>query len=177
MPLLLPVLVLVALFALALLMWPFALWRRVRTGHLRRRVVLWPFRVRRVMLALGLVVFLAIALPIAGGIGSPAGLELLAGAGTGLALGLLAAALARIDVERGAAFLAPNRWMVLAVALLLVARLVWIGRDWLAGDADAHRHAIALGAALVGFATAHAAVLARRLARALACARTDAPST
>jgi hypothetical protein len=177
MPLLLPVLLLVALFALAVLIWPFTLWRRVRRGHLRRRVVLWPFRVRRVMLALGLAVFLAVALPMAGGIGTPAGMELLAGTATGLALGLLAAALARIDVERGAAYLSPNRWMVIAVALVLVARLAWIARDWLAGDVAAHRHAIALGAALIAFATAHSAVLARRLGRAVACTRGSAPST
>lgn len=176
MPLLLPLLALAALFAIALLLWPFTLWRRVRTGHLRRRVVVWPFRVRRWMLAGGLLVFLAVALPLAGGPGSPDGRELLAGTGVGLAAGLLAAALARIDVEGGAPYLAPNRWMVLAVAFALLARLAWIGRDWLAGDTQAHRHAIALGAALVAFAAAHSALLARRLGRALACARRRAPS-
>ena len=171
MPLLLPVLLLVALFALALLLWPLTLWRRVRRGHLRRRVVLWPFRVRRIALAIGLVLFMAVALPMAGGVATPAGTELLAGTGIGLAMGLVAAALARIDVDSGAAYLAPNRGAVIAVALVLIARLAWIARDWLAGDANAHRHAIALGAALVAFAAAHSAVLARRLGRALACAR------
>ncbi|TCZ82869.1 hypothetical protein [Lysobacter sp. N42] len=171
MPVLLPVLVLVGLFAAALLMWPLTLWRRVRRGHLRRRVVLWPFRARRLALALGLLVFLAIALPMAGGPATDAGRELLAGTAAGLGLGLLAAALAGVDTVGGALHLSPNRWMVLLVALVLVARLTWIARDWLAGDGDAHRHAVALGAALLGFAAAHSATLARRLSRAAACAR------
>lgn len=176
MPLLLPVLLLVALFALALLAWPFTLWRRVRTGHLRRRVVLWPFKVRRVMLLVGLAMFLGIAMSFAGGMGTPASRELLLATAAGLVLGLLAAALAHIDVERGSLYLAPNRWMVLVVALVLLARLAWVALDWLEGDADAHRHAVALGGALLGFAAAHSATLARRLGRALACARGATPS-
>ena len=177
MPLLLPLMLLVAIFALALLAWPFTLWRRVRDGHLRRRVLLWPYRVRRLLLAAGLAVFLIVALMLGGGPATPAGRELLAGSGAGLVLGLLAAALAAIDVERGAAHLAPNRWLVLLVALLLLARLGWIAMDWLAGDVDAHRHAVALGGALLAFAAAHSALLAHRLGRALACARRAAPST
>ncbi len=177
MPLLLPVLLLVALFALALLAWPFTLWRRVRTGHLRRRVLLWPYRLRRVVLVFGLGLFLVVALGFAGGMATPAGAELLVATAAGLALGLLAAALAGVDVEQGAAHLAPNRWMVLLVALVLLARLAWIAMDWLAGDAAAHRHAVALGGALLGFATAHSAVLAHRIGHALACARRDGRST
>lgn len=171
MPVLLPLLVLAAMFVVAVLAWPLTLWRRLRRGHLRRRVVPWPFRVRRVMLAVGLLLFLALALPLAGGPGTAAGREVLAGTGAGLALGLLAAALAGVDIDGGALHLTPNRWMALLVALVLLARLAWIGRDWLAGDADAHRHAVALGAALLAFATAHSSTLARRLSRAAACAR------
>lgn len=177
MPLLLPLFLLAALFALALLAWPFTLWRRVRTGHLRRRVVLWPYRVRRVALLATLALFLGVSLWLADGPGTPAGRELLAGSGAGLVLGLLAAALAVVEVERGAAHLAPNRWMVLLVAVVLLARLGWIARDWLAGDADAHRHAVALGGALLAFAAAHSALLAHRLGRVLACARRASPST
>lgn len=173
MPLLLPLLLLVALFALAILMWPVTLWRRVRAGHLRRRVLLWPFRVRWVALAVSLLMFVAIALWFAGGIATPTGREVLAGTAAGLALGLVAAAMARVEAERGALYLAPNRAMVWVVALVLVARLAWIAMDWLAGDVDAHRHAIALGAALLAFATAYSATLARRLA---ACARGAAPA-
>lgn len=177
MPLLLPVFLLLALFALALLAWPFTLWRRVRSGHLRRRVVLWPFKLRRVVLAIGLGVFVAMAVWLADGPGTPAARELLAATAAGIFLGLLAAALSGIDVERGAPYLTPNRWMVLLVALALLARLLWIALDWVAGDAAAHRHAVALGGALLGFATAHSATLAHRLGRALACARRSGPST
>lgn len=177
MPLLLPLFLLVALFALALLAWPFNLWRRLRTGHLRRRVVLWPYRVRRWALLAGLALFIGISLWLADGPGTPAGRELLVASGAGLVLGLLAAALAAVDVEQGAAHLAPNRWMVLLVALVLLARLGWIAREWLAGDGDAHRHVVALGGALIAFAAAHSALLASRLARALACARRAARST
>lgn len=171
MPLLLPVLLLFGVFALALLAWPFTLWRRVRTGHLRRSVLLWPYRLRRIALALGLGVFLVVALWLAGGLTAPGARELLGATGAGLALGLLAARRAGIDVERGALYLAPDRWMVLLIALVLVARLAWIALDWLAGAADAHAHAVALGGALLGFATAHSALLAHRLGHALACAR------
>lgn len=177
MPLLLPVLLLVALFALALLAWPFTLWRRVRSGHLRRRVVLWPFKVRRVMLAVGLGIFLVVAVWLAGGFGASAARELLAATAAGIALGVLAAALSTIDVERGALYLSPNRWMVLIVALVLLARLAWIALDWLGGNEAAHRHAVALGGALLGFAAAHSATLAHRLGHALACARGTWPST
>lgn len=176
MPLLLPVLLLVLLFAAALLAWPFTLWRRVRTGHLRRRVVLWPFRVRRVLLLVSTVLFTGIAVALAGGWAAPASRELALALALGAAAGLLAGALARVDVEGGALYLAPNRWMVLAVALALLARLAWVALDWMQGDPAARGHAVALGGALLGFATAHSATLARRLGRALACARRGLPS-
>ncbi|MFZ5656037.1 MAG: hypothetical protein ACOY37_03075 [Pseudomonadota bacterium] len=164
MPLLIPVLLLLALFALALLMWPVTLWRRARRGHLRRRIAPWAVHVRSAMLAIATAVFgLVVALGWSGAPPREAALGLAAGLG----VGLLAAALARLEVDSRAVHLTPRWGFSIAIALVVATRVAWLGWDLAHGGgwAEARRHAAPLGGLLVGYAFAQSAVLGARLRR------------
>lgn len=164
MPLLIPVALLFALFALALLMWPVTLWRRARRGHMRRRVAPWAVYVRSLMLAVATGLFgLVVALGWSGGPPREAGLGLLAG----LAVGAVAAMLGRIETEGRAVYLTPSWGFPIAVALLVAGRVLWLAWDVAMGGgwAEARRHAAPLGGLLVGYAFAQSGVLALRLRR------------
>lgn len=164
MPLLLPVALLVALFVLALLMWPVTLWRRARRGHLRRRIAPWAVFVRTALLAVGTAVF---ALFAAAGWTGAAPRDALLGLAAGLVVGGLAGALARVERERRATFLTPRAGFAIAIALVIAGRVAWLGWDLATGGgwAEARRHAAPLGGLLLGYALAQSAVLAWRLRR------------
>lgn len=164
MPLLLPVFLLIALFVLAVLLWPVTLWRRARRGHLRRRIAPWAVHVRGLMLAAAVLVFLLLAL--AGWTGAPwreAGLGLAAGAAVGGASGTLA----QLHREGRAVYLTPRLGFAIAIALVVAGRVAWLGWDLAtgAGWGDARRHAAPLGGLLIGYAFLQTAVLSWRLRR------------
>lgn len=164
MPLLLPVLLLVAMFALAVLLWPVTLWRRARRGHLRRRVAPWAVYVRGALLAVATGVFLLFAL--AGWTGAP-WQEALLGLGGGLAVGAAAGGLGRLERDGRAVFLTPRMGFAIAIALVVAGRVAWLGWDLAtgAGWGDARRHAAPLGGLLIGYAFAQTLALSWRLRR------------
>lgn len=164
MHLLLPVALLVALFVLALLMWPVTLWRRARRGHLRRRIAPWAVAVRTGLLVVGTGAFAMFA---ATGWTGAAPRDALLGLAAGLAVGGLAGALGRLERERRAIYLTPRAGFAVAIALVIAARVAWLGWDLAAGGGwtEARRHAAPLGGLLLGYALAQSAVLAWRLRR------------
>ncbi|TBR06924.1 MAG: hypothetical protein EPO46_11665 [Lysobacter sp.] len=170
MPLLLPFLLLFALFAIALLMWPVTLWRRTRTGHLRRRVRLWPYAVRLAVLGFSVVLYVPVTLAVAGGWGLPVA-EPLFGLAIGVAVGMVSAGLARLDVVDGRSYLTPSRMMVLLVTLAILARLGWLVYEAATGDTSVHAHVLAIGGALLGYAAGHSLLMLLRLRRTMAASR------
>lgn len=168
MPLLLPIALLVALFVLALLMWPVTLWRRARRGHLRRRIAPWAVAVRTGLLVVGTAAF---ALFAATGWTGAAPRDALLGLAAGVAVGALAGALGRLEREGRATWLTPRAGFAIAIALVVAGRVAWLGWDIAMGGgwAEARRHAAPLGGLLLGYALAQSSVLSwrlRRLARA-----------
>lgn len=164
MPLLLPIALLVALFVLALLMWPVTLWRRARRGHLRRRIAPWAVHVRAVLLALGSGLFVLFA---AMGWTGATPRDALLGLAVGLAIGAAAGALARLEREARAVHLTPRLGFAAAIALVVAGRVAWLGWDLAMGGgwAEARRHAAPLGGLLLGYALAQWSLLSWRLRR------------
>jgi hypothetical protein len=164
MPLLLPVALLVALFVLALLVWPLTLWRRARRGHLRRRIAPWAIHVRGALLLGATLLF---ALFAAAGWTGASPRDAFLGLGAGLGIGTLAGLLARIERDGRALHLTPRAGFAIAIALVVAGRVAWLGWDLATGGgwADARRHAAPLGGFLLGYALAQAAALSVRLRR------------
>ena len=164
MPLLLPVALLAALFVIALLMWPFTLWQRARRGHLRRRILPWAIHVRSLLLTVATAVFTLFA--ATGWSGAPPR-HVLSGLAAGLAVGVASGALGRLQREGRAVHLTPRAGFAIAIALVIAARVAWLGWDLStgAGWGDVRRHAAPLGGLLVGYAFAQSMVLSVRLRR------------
>jgi hypothetical protein len=169
--LLLPVLV-VVLVGLWLLLLPLALWQRYRRGHARRRAVGWVAAVNAWSLLVSALVFaggaaltglwVEGALPYA-----------LGGLAAGALAGMLGLALTRFEATPQGIYYTPNRWLVLALMLVVLARLAWGGyrmqQAW-AGDAHAawlsqQGQVLAVGGLLLGHYLAYAWGLRRRLPR------------
>lgn len=164
MPLLIPVLLLLALFVLALLLWPVTLWRRARRGHLRRRVAPWAVHLRSALLGIAAAVFATVV--ALGWSGAPAH-EAALGLGLGMAVGALAAASARIEADARAIHVTPRWGFAVAIALVVAARVAWLGWHVAHGEGwlEWRRHAAPLGGLLVGYAFARSALLGARLRR------------
>lgn len=139
MPLLLLAVVLLAIFALLLLLWPLALWNRYRVGTSRRRPPRWLTRLNAWLIPASALVFL-------GGMGIAqlfvahafpyAALGVLAG----LAVGALGWTLTRVEHRPGQVWYTPNRWLVLALTLVVVARVfagIWQAWERMRGDTAA----------------------------------------
>lgn len=170
--LLLPLLV-GALLALWLLLWPLALWQRYRAGRARRRAVAWLVRLNAWLLLGSTALFLGGAW-LSGYWVEAA----LAYAAAGLAAGVLAglAGLALTRFERGPQGLhyTPNRWLVLTLTLVVAARIgfgllrlvqAWWSDGhaaWLAQQGSM----LAVGGLVLGHYLAYAWGLRRRLRRA-----------
>jgi hypothetical protein len=122
MPLLLIPLALLAFVLLWLLLTPLALWQRYRRGHARRRAVPWAVRVNAWLL-LGSAVLFAMSAWILDFWVDGSLLHALGGLGGGVALGIVGLWLTPFRVEPAGLFYAPNRWLVLALTLLVAARL------------------------------------------------------
>ena len=176
MPLLLLPALLLLLLAGLLLLWPLALWQRYRSGRAWRRAhPAWvTLNLAGLLLSTGLFMggALAVAFWVEGAAWN-AGAGLLAGLATG-ALGLR---LARFDAGGGQLHYAGNAWLVLALTLLVAARVALAGWQawhrawegvpapvpwpWLAQPASLW----AVGGLLMGYHLAFAAGLRRKLRR------------
>lgn len=161
MPLLLIPIALLAVVLLWLLLMPLALWQRYRRGHGRRRAVPWAARANAWLLtASAAVLVLSTGLLefwIDGAL-----LHVLAGLGAGVVLGIVGLWLTPFEHGPQGMFYSPNRWLVLALTLLVGARVafglwhaaqLWRGRGgaghaaWLAEQGSL----LAVGGLLLGY--------------------------
>jgi hypothetical protein len=172
MPLLLLVLVPVVMLALWALLLPVALVQRYRTGRARRRAVRWAMRLNGAMLLVSTVLFLSGAW-MAGHWVERAMPFAAVGWGAGAVLGVLGVALTRVERGAEATYFTPNRWLVLALTLIVAARIgVGLLRAWQAWHADAHLawlgqqgSLLAVGGGLLGYYLAYNWGMRRRLFR------------
>ena len=176
MPLLLIPALLLSLLAMLLLLWPLGLWQRYRVGRARRRARPGWVTLNAAGLLLSSLLLLAAAMVAAIWIEDAAwnaGAGLLAGIGVGM-LGLR---LARFEAGNGQLYYTANAWLVLALTLLVAARVALAGWQawhrawegvpapvpwpWLAQPASLW----AIGALLLGYHLAFALGLRRKLRR------------
>lgn len=174
--LLLPLLA-IALVLAVLLLLPLSLRQRYRAGHARRRAYRWMVVLNAWLFALSVAVFLATAwfgsLWIADALRDAA-----FGLCAGIVVGIVGLALTRFDEADGALHYAPNRWLALALMLLVAARIglgLWLGWHRATGSGAAPSPAWqgwieagglwAIGGLLLGYATTYAWGLRMRLAR------------
>lgn len=178
MPLLLiPAIVLLAVAAL-LLLWPFALWQRYRQGSARRRALRWLARLNAWVLSVSTALFLAGTL-IAGLVIDGALVHGLAGLLAGGVLGWVGIAVTRFEISPVAMFYRPNRWLVLGLTAVLVAKIaltLWQAARRLVGEAMPAAEPVwsalggpaglfAAGGLLIGYHLAYAWLLRARVLR------------
>lgn len=168
--LLLPLLLIVLLLAWVLLL-PVVLWQRYRRGTARRRAVPWVVRTNGVLLAISAAMLLASAW--AAGYWVEGALRHAAtGLAAGVLAGLLGFVLTRFETGPRGLLYTPNRWMVLALTVVVAGRLAWsFVRGWQLWHADAagwlaqQGGVWAIGGLVLGYYVAFNAGLARRLRR------------
>lgn len=137
MPLLL-LLPLVILFFLVLwvVLLPVAMWQRYRLGKARRRVVPWLVRLNAWLLLVSTAVFL-FSTWIAGFWVEAALVFAFAGLASGMVVGVIGLALTRYERDGVAQFYTSNRWIVLALTLIVAGRIGYgVVRAWQAWQAD-----------------------------------------
>ena len=168
----LPLLALLLVLSLALL--PAVLWQRYRAGSARRRA--WSG-----LLALGWWTSLvstglfAVTVLIAGFFWPGAWLYCAIAWPAGLALGAFGHAITRFEPTPQGLYYQSNRWLVLALTLLVAVRLgagmfqamrVWLhGAQWPESGWLSHAGLLAVAALLLGYATAQALGLRQRARR------------
>lgn len=164
MPLLLPVLLLLAVLALALPLWAFGFVGRLRRPPRPRRAMPWQLTLQGVVLAVGVGLYAAVAWAWRPDMGPAIAGGLLAGALAGAG----SAAFARIERRGEAWYQTPNRAFFLVLALLVLARIGWSIHGVLAGLQPAQAPLLAgLAAMLAGYPLAQAWWLRARLRRAM----------
>ena len=130
MPLLIALALIVAAVAFAVVMLPFMLVFRYRAGTRRRRARVWIATVNAASLAISATVFLVSAAITTRWVTysfSSAALGLAAGA----ILGILGLALTRWERETVSLFYTPNRLLILAITLVVTARIGYgFWRGW-----------------------------------------------
>ena len=173
MPLLLIPIALLAFVLLWLLLLPLALRQRYRRGHARRRAVPWALRVNAWLLTAAAALFLLSAAVMAVWIDG-AVLYAACGLGIGVVVGIVGLWLTPFQAEPAGLYYAPNRWLVLALTLLVATRIVyglwhaaqlWRGgaghAAWLAGQGSL----LAIGGLLLGYYLAYTCGVWARCAR------------
>lgn len=169
--LLLPVLV-VAMVMLWVLLLPFALWQRYRSGHARRRAVRWVTALNAWSLLLSACLFVASAWVTAHWI-EGALRHAIGGLAAGALAGILGLALTRFEATPQGLFYTPNRWLVLALTLVVIARLAFgvyrVEQGWTPGAHAAwlsqQGSVLAVGGLVLGHYLAYAWGLRSRLRR------------
>lgn len=167
--LLLPLLLL-AMLVLWLLSLPLVLWQRYRAGRARRRAVPWVIALNAWTLLVSALVFAGSAW-LSGFWIDAALRHAVAGLAIGVLLGTLGLALTRFETTAQGLFYTPNRWLVLALTLVVAGRLgfgvyrlqqAWTAgahADWLAQQGSV----LAVGGLLLGHYLAYAWGLRRRV--------------
>lgn len=168
--LLLPLLMLgvIALWALLL---PVALVQRYRYGRLRRRAQPLAVRINAWLLLISVAPFVLgawiAAFWVPGAVVHAAG-----GLGAGALVGLLGAALTQFERTADGLYWTPPAWLVLALTLLVAARIAWgvtgVWQRWQGaapgtGHWGDHAGLFAAGGLLLGYALVQAWALKRRL--------------
>ena len=126
-----PLLLLVLLVPLAVIVvMPVSIVQRIRRGTVRRPARGWVIAANLIAVTMSMVLFLAGALITR--LWAPDPLPYtLAGLGAGALLGLAGFALTRWDLDGGRLHYTPNRWLVLAVTLVVSGRVVYgLWRLW-----------------------------------------------
>lgn len=174
--LLLPLLV-VAVFALWVLLLPFALVQRYRHGRARRRAQPWAVRINAWLLLLS-----AMLLLLGAWIGSrwidDALRDAALGLTVGIAIGIAGLWTSRFEATPQGLVYTPNRWLVLALTSLLALRIaagLWLGwRQWQSAPTASgwtiwldRGGLLAVAAVLLGYYLAYTWGLRARIARLL----------
>ena len=168
--LLLPLLV-VAVFALWLVLLPVLLWARYRNGKARRRAQGWAIRVNAWLLAVSVPMLLLSAWVMTHWYDA-ALVETVVGLGLGVLLGIVSVWLTRFEPDATGFHYTPNRWLVLTLTLLLAARIVAglvVGWQRIGTGADAPTALLdaggllAIAGVLLGYALAYTWGLRARL--------------
>ena len=173
MPLLLVPVIVVALIALV----PFSLVQRYRMGTSRQRARGWLASINLVGLSLSAIVFMVSAAVTS--VWVPRALSYtLAGFASGCALGIVGLWLTRWEPAPGSLHYTPNRALVLAITLVVTARLIygWRGvHTWRVGvdgaswfGAAGIPGSMAAGAVVLGYYLAYWIGVRRRLRRQVA---------
>ena len=156
MPLLL-VALLVPLLVIVLI--PVALVQRIRRGTMRRQARGWVITANTIAVALSTAMFLVGALITSRW--APEVLRYsLGGLGIGAVLGLFGSVLTRWEIVRGVVHYTPNRWLVLAVTLVVAARILYgVWRTWAAWRAGVEQMAAVAASGIAMSMAAGAVVL------------------
>ncbi len=174
MPLLIVPLLILVLLALWLLLLPLSLWQRYRMGKARRKAWPWLVNLNAWLLLVSACVFIAsMALTSVwwpGALGYA-----LAGLGAGVLTGILGLWMSRFEATPQGVYYTPNAWLILALTLLVTARIVmgfvemwryWQGRDSLAIiPVLEHASLFAVAGLLIGYYLSYTWGLRRRLPR------------
>jgi hypothetical protein len=173
-----PLLLVAVLFVLALIVLvPVSLVQRYRVGTSRRRARGWVATINVVGMALSATLFLASAALT--NIWVPETFRYTAtGLAAGCALGIVGLLLTRWESTPGSLHYTPNRWLVLAITLVVTARVAygfWRGwESWRAGFegrswfiVSGVAGSMAAGAVVLGYYLAYWTGVRRRFRRAL----------
>ena len=154
---------------------PFSLIQRFRRGTMRRRAMRWVIGLNFAGTLISVLLFLAGAAVttrwVPGTLGYTA-----AGLASGCVLGLLGIALTNWEVTAGRLFYTPNRWLVLAITLVVTGRVFYgFYRSYQAWQATLDRMAwvaasgvaasMSAGAVVLGYYLVYWAGVRRRLRR------------
>lgn len=172
MPLLIVPLVILVLLALWLLLLPLSLWQRYRLGKARRLARPWLVKLNGWVLLLSLLLFL-LSMVITN-LWWPGALAYAAvGVGVGLALGIIGLWLSRFESTPQGLYYTPNPWLILALTLLVTARIVMgfveVWRYWQGNQSLAiipvldHASLFAVAGLVLGYYLAYTWGLWRRL--------------
>jgi len=174
MPLLLIPLLVLALFALWLVLLPLSLWVRYRNGRARRRAQGWMVRGNAWLLAASLPVFVASSWVTTRWV--PGALrDALIGLLAGMLLGIISLWITRFERDGNTLWYTPNRWLMLALTIMVALRILaglWMSWRHLASHAsnamtawmDAGAWA-AIGGLFLGYGVAYLWGLRARLPR------------
>lgn len=174
MPLLLIPLLILVVLALWLLLLPLSLWQRYRFGKARRRAWPWLVKLNSWVLLVSATVFL-VSMAITSVWWPGALAYAMAGLAAGLLVGGLGLALVHFERTPQGLFYTPNAWLILALTLLVTARIAmgfvelwryWQGRQSLAMiPVLDHASLFAVAGLLIGYYLVFTWGLRRKLPR------------